>query len=132
MIGLDTNVLVRILTGDDETQSKRARQYLARNCSATEPAFVGSVVLAETVWVLESVYGFATGEVGEALEAIFSAEEIRIEDEVSARAAWQAVMQHGADFADALIGAVHTAKGCAVTVTFDRKAAKLSGFKLLS
>jgi len=132
VIGLDTNVLVRVLTGDDETQSSRARRFLSDKCSADDPAFVSCVVLVETYWVLESVYGFGHSEIDAALELIFSAEEIRIEDEALARHAWQSFSREGGDFADALIGAIGRAHGCSATVTFDRKAAKLDDFTLLS
>jgi len=132
MIGLDTNVLVRLLTNDDKTQAKRARDFLARNCSAENPAFISNIALAEAFWVLQSVYQLGRDEIGKALSLLFSAREIAFEDENSARQAWQSYAREGADFADCLIAAVDLASGCEVTVTFDRKAAKLDGFRLLS
>jgi predicted nucleic-acid-binding protein len=132
VIGLDTNVLVRILTGDDETQSTRAKRFLSDKCSVDDPAFVSCVVLVETYWVLESVYGFKHSEINAALELIFSVQEIRIQDDALARQAWQSYSRGGADFADVLIEAISRAHGCEATVTFDRKAAKLDGFRLLS
>lgn len=132
MIGLDTNVLVRLLTGDDEGQAKRARSFLAKNCSTDDPAFVSSVVLAETFWVLRSVYGLPREEIAEAISLLFSVGEIRLEDEASAHRAWQVYSGDGADFADVLISAIDRERGCSTTITFDRKAGKLEGFRLLS
>jgi predicted nucleic-acid-binding protein len=131
MIGLDTNVLVRLLTRDDEAQARRARNFLAKECAA-EPAFVSNIALAETFWVLRSVYSLPRADIGKALAMLFSVREIRFEDEASARKAWQAYSRDGADFADVLIGAVDSVQGCSVTVTFDRRAAKLDGFRLLA
>lgn len=131
MIGLDTNVLVRLLTADDAAQANKAMQFLAKHCTADDPAFVSNVVLAETFWVLQSVYAFKRDQIANAYEVLFSTSEIRLEDEVSARKALRCAVQDNADFADALIGAVHTARGCSTTVTFDRKAASLDDFHLL-
>lgn len=131
MIGLDTNVLVRLLTADDAAQADKALQFLAKNCSASDPAFVSNIVLAETFWVLQSVYAFKRDQIATAYEALFSTSEIRLEDEASARKALRCVVQDNADFADALIGAVHVSRGCSTTVTFDRKAAGLDYFRLL-
>ncbi len=132
MIGLDTNVLVRLLTNDDKVQTRRARNYLARNCTAENPAFVSSVALAETFWVLRSVYGLAHDDIATAFASLFAAREIVFENEEAARRAWQVYAPTGADFADLLIGAIDRAHDCDVTITFDRRAAKLRGFRLLS
>jgi predicted nucleic-acid-binding protein len=132
MIGLDTNVLVRLLTNDDRIQARQARDYLARNCSANSPAFVSNVALAETFWVLRSVYGLAHDDIASAFSTLFAIREITFEDDEAAKRAWQAYVRSGADFADFLIGAVDRAHGCDATITFDRKAAKLEGFRLLS
>jgi len=53
MRSVDTNVLVRALTGDDPAQSPAARAFIREN----GPVWVAQVVLVETLWVLESVYG---------------------------------------------------------------------------
>lgn len=132
MIGLDTNVLVRLLTNDDKAQARRARDYLARNCSAESPAFVSNVALAETFWVLRSVYGLEHDDIASAFSALFATREILFEDAEAVRRAWLAYARSDADFADSLIGAVDQANGCEATITFDRKAAKLDGFRLLA
>ena len=54
MIGLDTNVLVRYLVGDDAKQSAVAREVMA-GLSQDNPGYLTSVVLAELSWVLASL-----------------------------------------------------------------------------
>lgn len=49
MIGLDTNVLVRILTEDDPIQTSKAVDFIAQRCSVLSPGFVSTIVLAELV-----------------------------------------------------------------------------------
>ena len=51
MIGLDTNVIVRHLTGDDPVQSPEARRVFA-SLTEAEPGFVSLIALIEAYWVL--------------------------------------------------------------------------------
>ena len=123
MIGLDTNVLVRLLTGDDAAQRSIARRFISRNCSANNPAFINRVVLIETIWVLESVYDYTREDIAGAVDALLRTVRMLTEDPELVRAAL-AVYRGGVDFADALIARSNVAQGCTTTVTFDRKAAK--------
>ena len=45
MLGLDTNVLVRFLVRDDETQYERARRLIRREAQAGAPACISLPVL---------------------------------------------------------------------------------------
>ena len=66
MRAIDTNVVVRYLTGDEPGQAARARTVIDAG-----DVFVSTTVLLESEWVLRSVYGFAGGEVAAALRALF-------------------------------------------------------------
>ncbi len=125
MLGLDTNVVVRLLTNDDAGQSSAARAHLDANCSGESPAFVSREVVLETVWVLENVYGHARADVASAIEGLLQAGELAVEGNELVR---EAVRNYrsGADFADALIAAVNAAVGCDATATFDKAAASRS------
>jgi predicted nucleic-acid-binding protein len=72
MIGLDTNVLVRYLVGDDAQQVKAVDKLVAEARKQDEPFYVDTIVLCETVWVLKSSYGFSRQQIHEALEQITS------------------------------------------------------------
>lgn len=52
MIGVDTNVVVRLIVLDDRKQTDLAETQLQRGM------FISHGVLIETEWVLRSVYGF--------------------------------------------------------------------------
>ena len=123
MIGLDTNVLVRLLAGDDEAQRAIARAYIERHASPSDPAFIDRIVLVETVWVLESVYAYSRAQISTAIDALLRTVHFVIEDSELARAAL-ALYRGGDDFADAAIVTTNVAYGCTRTATFDRKAAK--------
>ena len=49
MIGLDSNVLVRLRVGDDPGQSERGRRFVDQRCTPESPGFINCVVLAEVV-----------------------------------------------------------------------------------
>lgn len=132
MIGLDTNALVRYFTQDDPTQSKLARALFERRLSKATPGFVSTVVLVELVWVLTRVYACPRQVVADIIDGLLTSPAIAFEDKVRVRKALADYRATGADFGDCLIGRGNEAAGCSVTMTFDRAAAKLPGFKLLA
>jgi len=60
LIGIDTNVLVRYIAQDDPAQSRRATLFIERECSESNPGFVGLVVMAEVVCRCDSLMTKAT------------------------------------------------------------------------
>ncbi len=131
MIGLDTNVVVRLLVGDDAAQQQSAREYITRYCSPEEPAWIDRVVAVETVWVLERGYNFNAAQIADAVEKLLDTAELAFEDHDLVRAA-VARYRGGAGFADALVAECNERSGCTATITFDAGAAKrLRHFALL-
>ncbi|BCX82008.1 hypothetical protein MIT9_P1590 [Methylomarinovum caldicuralii] len=131
MICIDTNVLVRYLVQDDPEQSVLANR-LIDGLSAECPGFIALLTLAELVWVLRRAYGYRRELIQQALAAILTTVEFHIEDRPLALAALQAYENGCGDYADCLI--VHGAlrAGCETIYTFDRKAARHAGFRLLA
>ena len=128
MIGLDTNVLVRLVVGDDPQQTRQAKAYVARHCTPDSPGFINCVVLAELVWVLASSYHYSRSEIATAVEALIAGVDRVVEHHHAVRASLDDFIAGRLDFTDALIGHVNRAGGCEATATFDRRAAKLDGF----
>lgn len=96
MTAVDTNVLVRLLTGDDPKQETAARSLFA-----SVPIWIAKTVLLETGWVLRSLYGFEESTIREAFTKLLGLKDVSVEDE-SAVAAALALTEHGIDLADAL------------------------------
>jgi len=132
MIGIDTNVLVRYLTRDDERQASIAHRFLTGQCSVERPAFINRIVQCEVAWVLERAYGYPRAQIAQAMEMVFRTRQFQIEDQAAALAALRIYRQGKADFADALIAAGNRSAGCETTVTFDHKASRVEGFRSLS
>lgn len=131
MIGLDTNVLVRYLAQDDARQSPQATR-LVESLTGADPGFVSHVVLAETVWVLESCYGADARKIVEVIETLLRIVGLRVD---RADIVWQALRefkQRLGDFPDVLIAEIARSAGCTSVQTFDQGAAKRAGMTLLT
>lgn len=131
MIGVDTNVLARIVTGDDAHQQSLALAYLRRHCTSENPGWVNRIVVAELVWVLQAKREYARDRIADLLESLLHIPTLRFEDHDRVRTALTAY-RNGAGFAEALLAASN-ASNCTTTVTFDKVAAKkLPEFTLIS
>jgi predicted nucleic-acid-binding protein len=131
MIGIDTNLLLRLIVGDDSRQAVTARDFLRHHCSADEPGYVCHIVLVEMVWTLAKAYGYSRERIAAAIDQILETAQLDVESSNDVAAAVNEYRRGAADFADCLLVRVNAAAGCTQTVTFDRKAAKLAGFQLL-
>ena len=125
MLAIDTNVIVRYLTGDHPRQSARARALING-----EAVFASITVLLEADGVLRSVYGYPPAQVARAMRAFAGLPTVTVEDGAMLAAALDLVAR-GMDFADAL----HLTRSahCEGFASFDRKlvkAAKAAGFDM--
>lgn len=112
MIAVDTNVLIRLLTGDD-----RAQQAAARSLFANDQIWIARTVLLETAWVLRSLYGFEEGAICDALTKLLGLPRVHVE-EAPAVASALTLAANGLEFADALH--LTSRPDGAVFVSFDK------------
>jgi predicted nucleic-acid-binding protein len=112
MLAVDTNVLIRFLTRDDEVQSPLARRLLSEN-----DVWAPVTVVLEAEWVLRSSYGYRADEFADAISALAGLPRFEIQhgDEVDRALA---LHREGMDFAEALHLAL--SRGCSEFATFDR------------
>ena len=127
MLGLDTNVVMRLLVSDDAVQTRRARKLIEQSLAREEPVLVSLLVLIESEWVLRSSYGFKRDEVLNMFRALLEARELSFEDEPAVEEALFYWKDSACEFADCLIAAHNRQLGCRATATFDAKAARLPG-----
>lgn len=128
MLGVDTNVLVRYLTRDDQPQYEKARRLIDREVAKGEPVLVSLLVLLETEWLLRSRYEMAKADIVTAVSALLDTADLTFEDEPSVEAAVYSWKESAADFADCLIEAHNLRLGCRATATFDGRALKHVAF----
>lgn len=96
MTSVDTNVLVRLLTGDHPAQ-----QAAARSLFETDRIWIPKTVLLETSWVLRSIYGFADRAIASAFTSLLGLTRVQTEDSAAVASAL-ALTAEGLEFADAL------------------------------
>lgn len=111
MRAVDTNVVVRMITADDQ------KQLAALEARLSEGFFVSHGVLMEVEWVLRSAYRYKRDEINHALLTLILLDEIRVPN--APFVLW-ALDRHGdgADFADMLH--VVAARGTSSFLTFDK------------
>ncbi|MBF0199160.1 MAG: type II toxin-antitoxin system VapC family toxin [Planctomycetes bacterium] len=113
MISIDTNVIVRFLTKDDEKQYKKAYTLIDSN-----DVYVPDTVILETEWVLRYAYEFSPKEICEGLEYFFGLKNVKL---TNAQIVFTAITwcRKGMDFADAFHLAL--SQQFEAFATFDKK-----------
>ncbi len=126
MRAVDTNVLVRLIVRDDRTQMESAEEFVSKG------AWVSQLVLAETSWVLDSVYELRPQQIAKAIEMLLNHEHLTVEDADVVAAAVDTFRKHPAiGFSDTLILEAARKSGHVPLGTFDRDLAKLHGTQRL-
>ena len=126
MLAIDNNVLVRLLVRDDEKQARLADQFVAKG------AWVSHLVLAETMWVLDSVYARTPAQLAAAPRLMLAHESLVLQDADAVSAALDHFeTKPGLDFSDCLVLEIARKAGHLPLGTFDKALAKLSGAQKL-
>jgi len=120
MSGLDTNVLVRYLVGDDAKQAQKAAACIGAIVAAGKSCFISGIVLCELVWVLEAAYDYEKREIVDVLEKLLITKQFEIESKDIVRQAIHDYKVGDGDIADYFICRLNQDKGCDMTYTFDR------------
>lgn len=126
MRAVDTNILVRLVTRDDAKQVAVAEAFVARG------AWVPHLVLAEAMWVLNSVYDRSPEEIATAVEMLLNHEHLTLQDSEAVTAAAANFRRRPAlGFSDCLVLEVARKAGHLPLGTFDRDFSKLAGVERL-
>ena len=116
MAALDTNVVVRLIIGDDAAQARVAEALVA-----SEPCTVAPSVLMECVWVLRASYRLDATLIASCVRDLLALENIDALDPVLTQQALRGY-EAGLDFADALHAAQR--RDGDRFATFDRQLAR--------
>ena len=129
MVAFDTNVIIRVLVGDDPLQTRKAERAFVLHARG-EGVFVSLVVLAEVAWVLGSGYGWDRTMIHARLSRLVRTTGVVIEELDLVLKALEEFQSGRADLADYFIlGKARRAAG--TLLTFDRKLAREPGAALL-
>lgn len=127
MIAIDTNVLIRYITNDDEEQYILATNLLEKYSGKEKSIFINNIVLCELVWVLSSGYKYKKVEIVRTLKLFLSSIELAFENYELTFLAVTEYENTAGDFSDILIGLINNYKGYQ-TYSFDKQALKSKYF----
>jgi predicted nucleic-acid-binding protein len=126
MRAVDTNVLVRLVVGDDPEQARAAERFAASG------AWASHLALAEAAWVLDAVYGRTAEQIATALDTLLNHKDLTLQDPDVVAAALQQFRAHPAlGFSDCLVLEIARRSGHLPLGTFDRRLARLPGAERL-
>ncbi len=118
-ITADTNVLVRVITGDDVRQAQVAQRELAR----AEVVALAMSTLCELCWVLSRGYKTSAAEIAETIRRLINGANVAVNR--PAAEAGLALLDAGGDFADGVIAFEGGSLGAQTFVSFDKEAVRL-------
>ena len=122
MRAVDTNVLVRLLTRDDEKQVAAAEAFVENG------AWVPHLAIAEATWVLASVYDKEPPVIARAIEMLLEHQQLTIQDaDAVAAAVAQYRRRPKAGFSDCLLVEIARKAGHGPLGTFDLHLARIDG-----
>jgi predicted nucleic acid-binding protein len=113
---VDTNILIRHLTGDPPQQAARATAFLA----AADELLLADLVVAETVYVLESYYEVPRAKVAELARAIIAFPAVVVLDPLLLLRSLEVYETDRLDFAEAYLVAQAERSGIGVIASFDK------------
>ena len=113
---VDTNILIRHLTGDPPDQAARA----TRSLTAADELLLADLVVAEVVCVLESFYEVPRARVAELVRAILAFPAVVVLDPAMLLRALEVYETARLDFAEAYLVAQAERSGVGVVASFDR------------
>lgn len=116
MIAIDTNVVVRLLVGDDPAQAARSRRLMEEN-----DVFLADTVILESYWVMRHRYQLDDAVIRAALKGFLGLPSVYTRDSAAIALAleWH---ERGLDFADAFH--LSLSAGATGFFTFDQRFAK--------
>jgi predicted nucleic-acid-binding protein len=122
MRAIDTNVVIRLITRDDQNQTAAAEAFIAKG------AWVSHLALAETTWVLASVYDLSAMAIARVIEMLLNHKDIALQEPEVVSAALERFRKKPAlGFSDCLLLEAARKSGNLPLGTFDRNLGKLPG-----
>ena len=130
--GLDTSVVVRLLTGEPEELSLVALRYLQDQLRAGERVLVSDWVVAEAYYALQHHYQVSKKETLDALRSFLATPGVEGTGEVPEVIATPGLESAKPGFIDRVIHANYLRSGVEELVTFEKAAAKLPSVRILT
>ena len=132
MIGLDTNIVLRLLLNDDRAQRLRAVKAIQQAKGLAVRVTITLAVVLEMEWVLRSVAKMTKPQVLSVFDLLLEAYDIEIDNEKALEQTLHLYANAACDFAECLFLAHYQRMGFQTMLTFDTKAARMAGAQLVA
>ncbi len=126
MPAVDSNILLRLTTGDDVEQTVAAEQFIEKG------AWVPTLAIAETTWVLRTGYRKNAAEIASAVEMLVNHKDLVLQDSDAIVAALELFRSRPSlGFSDCLMLHLARKAGHLPLGTFDRALGRVEGVQKL-
>lgn len=126
MRAVDTNVLIRLVTGDDARQAAAAERFIDGG------AWVSVLAVAETAWVLRTWFRHSHAEIAAALETLLTHQSLVLQDTDMVASALDLYKSHPAlGLSDCLMLHLARKAGHRPLGTLDRALSRVEGVQKL-
>ena len=132
MVGLDTNVVLRLLLSDDPAQKMRAAKFIQQAKKLDTRIIITLAVVLEMEWVLRSSAKMDKTQVLNVFNLLLESYDIEIDNEKVLEQVLHVYENAASDFAECLFLAQYQRMGCSTMLTFDAKAARMTGVELVA
>ena len=129
---VDANVICRLLTGDPPELADKAAELFERVDKGQLELFVDAMVVAETVWVLSSFYGFSCDQIVPLLSTLLVHDGILCDDKTELLQALALYEKKGVDFVDALLAVRMGKRNAKCIYSFDKHFDRLESIQRLA
>jgi len=124
---LDTNILVRLFTRDDEDKAERVFALLRRVEHNEEQVAASAMVIFETIFVLEKRYNTPRGTIRDRIKGLISSGGLRLADKEVYRRALDLYAGPNISFADAYNAEFMRSRRLSEIYTWDTDFDRLEG-----
>ena len=125
----DTNLFIRFFTGDSDNQSQESKKFLDQVSRGKYELFICDLIVAEIIYVLESIYHLDRNEVVEKILAIAETDNTIIENRQVILGALDLYEEKNIDFIDAYLASHSIKNNCDTVFTFDKDFRKIDFIK---
>ena len=132
MIGLDTSVVLRLLLTDDPAQKIRAAKLIEQARRSETRVIITLAVVLEMEWVLRNSARMSKAQVLSVFNLLLESYDIEIDNEKALEQALHIYDNAASGFAECLFLAQYQRIGCDTMLTFDIRAARMTGAQLVA
>jgi len=128
MIAVDTNILLRLVLGDNHKQRAHALALIEKALDQKNDIYINAVVLAEFGWSLKRILGATRAEIATAIARFINCPPFHLFDDEIVQNALLLFENSKADFGDCLISALNADLKIDATYSFDKAAIRSNVF----